>query len=72
MTRVFQLQKSWLVFYDIIYGIIYEMIYFKLAFFYCHYEVNEEAVILCRPEYENTYTVFYKQHFFLRLSFIAS
>ena len=32
LTRVFSLQKSRLVFYDIIYVIIYEIIYFTLAF----------------------------------------
>ena len=72
LTRVFSLQKSRLVFYDIIYVIIYEIIYFTLAFFYSHYELNEQAVIVCRLEYKNTYTLFYKQHFFLQLSFSAS
>ena len=33
LTRVFSLQKSRLVFYDIIYVIMYEIIYFTLAFF---------------------------------------
>ena len=33
LARVFLLQKSKLVFYDIIYVIIYEIIYFMLAFF---------------------------------------
>ena len=32
-ARVFLLQKSRLLFYDIIYVIIYEIIYFTLAFF---------------------------------------
>ena len=64
LTRVFSLQKSRLVFYDIIYVIIYEIIYFTLALFYPHYKLNEPAVIVCRLEYKNTYTVFYKQHFF--------
>ena len=64
LTRVFSLQKSRLVFYDIIYVIMYEIIYFTLAFFYPHYELNEQAVIVCRLEYENTYRLFYKQHFF--------
>ena len=72
LTRVFSLQKSRLVFYDIIYVIMYEIIYFTLAFFYPHYELNEQAVIVCRFEYKNTYTLFYKQHFFLQLSFNVS
>ena len=63
LTRVFSLQKSRLVFYDIIYVIMYEIKYF--TFFYAHYEWNEQAVIVCRLEYKNTYTLFYKQHFFL-------
>ena len=63
LTRVFSLQKSRLIFYDIIYVIIYEIIYFKL--FYAHYEWNEQAVTVCQLEYKNTYTLFYKQHFFL-------
>ena len=33
LARVFLLQKSRLVFYDIIYVIIYEIIYFTLPFF---------------------------------------
>ena len=33
LTKVFSLQKSRLVFYDIIYAIMYEIIYFTLAFF---------------------------------------
>ena len=72
LTRVFSLQKSRLVFYDIIYVIMYEIIYFTLAFFYPYYELNERAVIVCRLEYKNTYRLFYKQHFFLQLSFRAS
>ena len=72
LTRVFSLQKSRLVFYDIIYVIIYEVICFTLAFFYPHYELNEHAVIVCRFEYKNTYTLFYKQNFFLQLSFSVS
>ena len=71
-TRVFSLQKSRLVFYDITYVIMYEIIYFTSAFFYLHYELNEQAVIVCRFEYKNTYTLFYKQHFFLQLSFNVS
>ena len=72
LTRVFSSQKSRLAFYDIIYVIIYEIIYFTLAFFYSHYELNEQAVIVCRLEYKNTYTLFYKQNFFLQLSFSVS
>ena len=67
------LQKSRLVFYDIIYDMIYEIIYFTLAcFFYPNYELNEQAVVVCRLEYKNTYTLFYKQIFFLQLSFSVS
>ena len=40
--------------------------------FSAHYEWNEQAVIVCRLEYKNTYTLFYKQHFFLQLSFSVS
>ena len=72
LTRVFSLQNSRVVFYDIIYVIIYEIIYFAQAVFYPHYEFNEQAVIVCRLEYKNTYTIFYKQHFFLQLSFSVS
>ena len=50
--RVFSLQKSKLIFYDIIYLIIYEIIYFK--FFYAHYEWHDQAVIVCHLEYKNT------------------
>ena len=47
LTRVFSLQKSRLVFYDIIYVIIYEIIYFTLVFFFnLHYELNEQAALL--------------------------
>ena len=49
-TRGFLLQKSRLVFYNTIFVIIYEIIYFILAFYYSHYELNEQAVIVCSLE----------------------
>ena len=61
---MFSLQKSRLVFYDIIHVIIYEVIHFTLAFSYPHYELNEQAVIVCRLEYKNTYKRFYQATFF--------
>ena len=61
---MFSLQKRWLVFYDIIHVIIYEVIYFTLAFFYPHYELNQQAIIVCRLEYKNTYKSFDQATFF--------
>ena len=63
LTRVFSLQKSRLVFYDIIYVIIYEIIYFTFFFLLILNGMNK----LCRLEYKNTYTLQY-----LQLSFSVS
>ena len=60
--------KASILWYHLCYHIWNHIFYI----FYAHYEWNEQAVIVCRLEYKNTYTLFYKQHFFLQLSFNVS
>ena len=71
LTRVFSLQKSRLVFYDIIYVIIYEIIYFTLAFLLASLwiEWTSHNYLL---SWIQKYTLFCKQHFFLQLRFSVS
>ena len=66
LTRVFSLQKSRLVFYDIIYVIIYEIIYFTLAFFLSSLWI-EWTSRNCLPSWIQKYL-----HAFLQATFFSS